>query len=246
MASWQFWIDRGGTFTDVLALRPDGRAVVEKLLSESPEHYEDAALEAMRRILDANGAAFADVAAIKLGTTVATNALLERKGENVALVVTAGFGDALEIGVQARPKIFALNITKPSLLHRRVIEAQERVSAKGEVLTPLDEARARSQLAAAFEDGYRAAAIACVHGWTHPAHEQRLAAIAREIGFTQVSVSSEVSGLIKFVQRADTTVADAYLSPVVRAYVDRFMRAFKTHGGGNATQLLFMQSNGGL
>jgi 5-oxoprolinase (ATP-hydrolysing) len=246
MASWQFWIDRGGTFTDVLALRPDGRAVVEKLLSESPEHYEDAALEAMRRILDANGAAFADVAAIKLGTTVATNALLERKGENVALVVTAGFGDALEIGVQARPKIFALHIKKPTLLHQRVIEAQERVSAEGEVLIPLDEARARSHLAAAFDEGYRAAAIACVHGWTHPAHEQSLAAIAREIGFTQVSVSAEVSGLIKFVQRADTTVADAYLSPVVRAYVDRFTRAFKDHGGRGATQLLVMQSNGGL
>lgn len=246
MGSWQFWIDRGGTFTDVVALGPHGTQVVEKLLSENPEHYEDAALEAIRRILDANGASFADVEAIKLGTTVATNVLLERKGAKVAFVVTAGFGDALEIGVQARPQIFALNIVKPDLLHSHVIEVRERVTAEGEVLTPLDEAHARSELTAAFDAGYRAAAIACLHGWAYPAHEQRLAEIAREIGFAQVSISSEVSGLIKFIPRADTTVADAYLSPVLRAYVDRFIGAVQAQGGGANPSLLFMQSNGGL
>jgi 5-oxoprolinase (ATP-hydrolysing) len=245
MALWQFWIDRGGTFTDVVALRPDGAEIVEKLLSENPERYEDAALEAMRRILNVHGATFADVASIKLGTTIATNALLERKGEQVALVVTAGFRDALEIGLQARPNIFALNIVKPGLLHTRVVEAQERVSAEGEILTPLDKPHARRELAAAFAEGYRAVAIACLHGWAHPAHEQTLAKIARDIGFTQVSVSSDISGLIKFVQRADTTVADAYLSPILRAYVDRFTDAFRKHGGEDA-QLLLMQSNGGL
>ncbi|MBL8542236.1 MAG: hydantoinase B/oxoprolinase family protein [Hyphomonadaceae bacterium] len=246
MGSWQFWIDRGGTFTDVVAVGPGGTQVVEKLLSENPEHYEDAALEAIRRILDAHGATFADVEAVKLGTTVATNALLERKGAKVAFVVTAGFGDALEIGVQARPQIFALNIVKPDLLHSHVIEVHERVSADGEVLTPLDEAHARSELEAAFKAGHRAAAIACLHGWAYPAHEQRLAEIAREIGFTQVSISSEVSGLIKFIPRADTTVADAYLSPVLRAYVDRFTGAVREQGGGENASLLFMQSNGGL
>src|SRR5262249_55987543 len=184
-----------------------------------------------------------DIAAVRLGTTVATNALLERKGADVVLVVTQGFGDALEIGVQARPAIFALNIVKPELLHKRVIEARERITAEGEVLTPLDEAHARMGLRQAFDEGFRAVAIACVHGWRFPAHEQRLAAIARELGFTQVSVSSEISGLIKFVPRADTTVADAYLSPVLRAYVDEFASGFASQ---QAPHLFFMQSNGGL
>jgi len=219
---WQFWIDRGGTFTDVVARAPDGRQVVKKLLSVNPGHYEDAALEAMRLILKEHGGTFADIDAVKLGTTVATNALLERKGADVVLIVTEGFGDALEIGTQARPDIFARHIVKPDLLHRRIIEARERVTAEGEVLTPLDETHARGELKRAYAEGFRAAAIACLHGWAYPAHEQRLAAIARELGFTQISVSSEISGLIKFVPRADTTVADAYLSPVLRAYVERF------------------------
>ncbi|MBC7768713.1 MAG: hydantoinase B/oxoprolinase family protein [Phycisphaerales bacterium] len=239
---WQFWIDRGGTFTDVVARSPNGRQVVKKLLSVNPGRYDDAALEAMRLILKENGGTFADINAVKLGTTVATNALLERKGADVVLIVTEGFGDALEIGTQARADIFARHIVKPNLLHRRIIEARERVTAEGEVLTPLDEAQARTELNRAYAEGFRAAAIACLHGWAYPAHERRLAAIAREIGFTQVSVSSEISGLIKFVPRADTTVADAYLSPVLRAYVDGFAGGF-----GDATpQLLFMQSNGGL
>ncbi|WP_395646482.1 hydantoinase B/oxoprolinase family protein [Terricaulis sp.] len=258
---WHFWIDRGGTFTDVVARGPDGREVVKKLLSVNPGRYEDAALEAIRQILGEHGGGAIDT--VKLGTTVATNALLERKGANVALVVTEGFADALEIGSQARPDIFARHIVKPDLLHKRVIEVRERVTAEGEVLTPLDEAHAREQLAAAYADGFRAIAIACMHGWAYPAHEKRLAGIAREIGFTQVSVSSEISGLIKFVPRADTTVADAYLSPVLRAYVDGFERGFDTpdrappsahamvanNAGLEArtpTTLLFMQSNGGL
>ncbi|HRP10963.1 MAG TPA: hydantoinase/oxoprolinase N-terminal domain-containing protein, partial [Terricaulis sp.] len=215
---WHFWIDRGGTFTDVVARAPDGLQIVRKLLSVNPERYADAALEAIRQILAEHGGA---VEAVKLGTTVATNALLERKGADVALVVTEGFADALEIGVQARPQIFARHIVKPDLLHRRVIEARERVSAEGEVLIALDEAHARAELTAAFDAGFRAAAIACLHGWAYPAHEKRLAALAREIGFRQISVSHEISGLIKFIPRADTSVADAYLSPVLRAYVDQ-------------------------
>ncbi|MGD9814541.1 MAG: hydantoinase B/oxoprolinase family protein [Hyphomonadaceae bacterium] len=238
---WHFWIDRGGTFTDVVARAPDGREVVEKLLSSNPERYADAALEAIRRILAAHGGG--PIAAVRLGTTVATNALLERKGADVVLVVTEGFADALEIGSQARPDIFARHIVKPDLLHSRVIEVHERMTAEGEVMTPLDETHARAALEAAFGDGYRAAAIACLHGWAYPAHEQRLAEIAREIGLTQISVSSEISGLIKFVPRADTTVADAYLSPVLRAYVDGFARGFE---GQDGVELLFMQSNGGL
>ena len=248
--SWQFWIDRGGTFTDVVARGPGGIEVVKKLLSVAPGRYDDAAHEAMRLILKEHGATFADIDAVKLGTTVATNALLERKGADVVLVVTEGFGDALEIGAQARPDIFALHIVKPDLLQKRVIEVRERVTAEGEVLTPLDEEHARTQLQQAYDDGLRAAAIACLHGWAYPAHEQALAEIAREIGFTQVSVSSEISGLIKFVPRADTTVADAYLSPVLRAYIDGFERGFGPPPPGqqddSGATLLFMQSNGGL
>jgi 5-oxoprolinase (ATP-hydrolysing) len=236
---WQFWIDRGGTFTDVVARAPGGGRIVRKLLSENPERYADAALEAIRQILAEHGGGQID--AVKLGTTVATNALLERKGADVVLVVTEGFADALEIGVQARPDIFARHIVKPDLLHRRVIEARERVTAEGEVLTPLDQTRAREALQRAYDDGFRAAAIACLHGWAFPAHEQRLAVIAREIGFSQISTSHEISGLIKFVPRADTSVADAYLSPVLRAYVDQV-----SAGLAGGPKLYFMQSNGGL
>jgi 5-oxoprolinase (ATP-hydrolysing) len=242
MPGWSFWIDRGGTFTDVVARDPAGAEHVRKLLSVNPGRYDDAAFEAIRLLLAEHCACLADIDAVKLGTTVATNTLLERKGADVVLVVTQGFADVLEIGVQARPDIFARHIVKPSLLHRRVIEARERVTAEGEVQTPLDEAHARTELSSAYADGFRATAIACLHGWAHPAHEQRLAEIAHEIGFEQVSVSSEISGLIKFVPRADTTVADAYLSPVLRAYVDGFAANFGAHD----PRLLFMQSSGGL
>ena len=256
---WHFWIDRGGTFTDVVARTPDGRQLVRKLLSVNPGRYEDAALEAIRLILAEHGGPEADIAAVRLGTTVATNALLERKGADVVLVVTQGFADALEIGTQARPDIFALNIIKPDLLHKRVIEARERVTAEGEVLTPLDEAHARAELSHAYAGGFRAAAIACLHGWAYPAHERRLADIARGIGFTQVSISSEISGLIKFVPRADTTVADAYLSPILRRYVEKVSGALGSaapspsaraegRGAGMAAapRVMFMASSGGL
>ena len=239
--SWQFWIDRGGTFTDVVARGPGGVEVVKKLLSVAPGRYEDAALEAMRLILKEHGGTFADIEAVKLGTTVATNALLERKGADVVLVVTEGFGDALEIGTQARPDIFALHIVKPDLLYKRVIEVRERLEANGDILVPLDEPHARAQLQAAYDDGFRAAAIACLHGYRMSKHERRLQAIAEEIGFTQISTSSEISGLIKFVPRADTTVADAYLSPVLNAYINGFEQ-----GVGEEPSLFFMQSNGGL
>ncbi len=261
---WQFWIDRGGTFTDIVARAPDGVQIVRKLLSENPGRYEDAAFEGIRQILEEHGAGLADVAEVRLGTTVATNALLERKGADVVLVVTEGFADALEIGTQARPDIFALHIVKPELLQKRVIEVRERVTAEGEVLTPLDEEHAREALQSAYDEGFRAIAIACLHGWAYPAHERRLAEIAREMGFTQISVSSEISGLIKFVPRTDTTVADAYLSPVLRKYVQQFARGFEgldreppgSHGSAGkeasrgarapSPNLLFMQSNGGL
>ena len=239
MSGWHFWIDRGGTFTDVVARSPAGVEVVRKLLSEAPGHYDDAALEAITSILREHGGG--DIAAIKMGTTVATNALLERKGAPVVLVATQGFADALEIGLQARPDIFARHIVKPDLLHTHVIEARERVTAEGEVLTPLNERQMRLELARAHAKGIRSCAVACLHGWAYPAHEQRIAEIAKEVGFTQVSVSSAISNLIKYIGRADTTVADAYLSPVLNAYVQRIAAAFD-----ETTRLLFMQSNGGL
>ena len=239
MTGWHFWIDRGGTFTDVVARGPDGREVVRKLLSENPGRYADAAVEAIRTILAEHGAT--EIASIRMGTTVATNALLERKGAPTVVVVTEGFGDLLEIGNQARPDIFARHIVKPDQLQRHVIEARERVTAEGEVLTPLDEARVRADLVAARDAGMTSCAIACLHGWAWPAHEQRIALIAREVGFANVSVSSDVSGLTRYVPRTDTTVADAYLSPVLDAYVQRVAGAFEA-----STRLYFMQSNGGL
>ncbi len=239
MAGWHFWIDRGGTFTDVVARAPDGREVVRKLLSENSGRYADAAVEAVRSILADHGGG--EIATIRMGTTVATNALLERKGAPTVLVVTEGFGDLLEIGTQARPDIFARHIVKPDQLQGRVIEARERVTAEGEVLTPLDEARVRTDLEAAKAAGMTSCAIACMHGWAWPAHEQRIAEIAREVGFGHISVSSEVSGLTRYVPRTDTTMADAYLSPVLDAYVQRVASAFNA-----GTRLYFMQSNGGL
>ena len=238
MAGWRFSIDRGGTFTDVVARSPDDRVIVRKLLSDSPQ-YEDAALEAIRLTLAEHGGGKID--SVKMGTTVATNALLERKGASVVLVVTEGFGDLLEIGNQARPDIFARHIVKPDMLQASVIEARERVTAQGEVLVVLDEARAREDLAKAFADGIESCAISCLHGWAYPAHERRLAEIAREVGFANVSVGSAISGLVKYVPRTDTCVADAYLSPVLDAYVERIARAFN-----ETTRLSFMQSSGGL
>ena len=236
--SWTFAIDRGGTFTDVVARSSDGRLRVEKLLSENPGRYDDAALEAIRRVLADEGG---EIAGIRMGTTVATNALLERKGERVALAITRGFGDALRIGYQARPEIFARHIVLPSMLYEQVVEIDERVGVDGEVLVPLDEPAARSALQGIRESGIEALAIVLVHGWKHSAHEARLAKIARELGFTQVSVSHEVAPLIKLIGRGDTTVADAYLSPVLRRYVERVAAGLPA-----SADLHFMQSNGGL
>src|SRR5690348_6410731 len=196
--SWSFAIDRGGTFTDVVARSSDGKMRVEKLLSESPDQYDDAALEAIGRVLAEEGGTVEEV---RMGTTVATNALLERKGERVALAITRGFGDALRIGYQARPDIFARHIVLPSMLYERVIEIDERFGVDGEVLVPLDEVQAREALASLRAQGIEALAIVLMHGWRFSAHEARLAGIARELGFTQVSVSHEVAPLTKLIGR---------------------------------------------
>lgn len=240
---WQFWIDRGGTFTDIVAKAPDNTLRTHKLLSENPCHYQDAALQGIRDLL---GLAPQEpipaerIEAIKMGTTVATNALLERKGEPTALITTRGFGDALRIGYQNRPRIFALQIDLPEMLYQQVIEVDERYSASGEVLHPLNPDTVHQQLQNCYDQGLRSAAIVFMHAYRYPEHELAVAQIARKIGFTQVSVSSEVSPLMKLVSRGDTTLIDAYLSPLLRRYVDHIAAEL----GG--TRLLFMQSNGGL
>jgi 5-oxoprolinase (ATP-hydrolysing) len=239
---WQFWIDRGGTFTDIVARRPDGALVAHKLLSES-DRYDDAAIQGIRDLLGldpARSLAAADIDAVKMGTTVATNALLERKGDRTVLVTTRGFADALRIAWQHRPRLFVRRIELPSMLHERVIEVDERVGARGEIVRALDLAAAEAPLRAAFDAGIRACAIVLLHGYRFPDHERALAALADRIGFTQVSVSSAVSPLMKLVSRGDTTVADAYLSPVLRRYVRRVAAALP------GTRLQFMQSSGGL
>src|SRR4051812_33019075 len=236
---WTFSIDRGGTFTDIVARAPDGALVVRKLLSDNPERYDDAAVAGIREILAEAGAGA--IGAIKMGTTVATNALLERKGSPVALAITAGLGDALRIGYQARPDIFARRIVLPEPLYGQVIEVDERVTAEGEVLRPLDRAAVQTVLQAAFDQGISALAIVLMHGWRWTEHEAALAQMARAIGFTQVSASHEVEPLIKLIGRGDTALVDAYLSPVLRRYVDKVVA-----GLGGAGRLFFMQSNGGL
>ncbi len=240
---WQFWIDRGGTFTDVVGRRPDGSLVTHKLLSESPEQYRDAAVAGIRHLLGLRAdepITSAEVECVKMGTTVATNALLERKGEPTLLVTTRGFKDALRIGYQERPRIFDRHIVLPELLYSRVIEAQERIGADGAVVQPLDEAHLRERLWAAFDAGLRSVAIVFMHGYRFTAHESAAARLAREAGFTQVSVSHRVSPLMKLVGRGDTTVVDAYLSPILRRYVDQVA------GEMPGVKLYFMQSSGGL
>ena len=247
-ARWQIWIDRGGTFTDLVARRPDGRLVTHKLLSSNPERYRDAAVQGIRDLLGlAPDAPLPPdtVSVVKMGTTVATNALLERTGDRTVFVTTRGFGDALRIGYQNRPDLFARHIVLPDLLYERVVEVDERVGARGEVVTPLDEAGVRRALRAAYADGIRAVAVAFMHGYRHPAHEARVADLAREIGFPQISASHRVSPLMKLVARGDTTVVDAYLSPLLRRYVDRVAGEL-TGPDGSGPTLMFMQSNGGL
>jgi 5-oxoprolinase (ATP-hydrolysing) len=241
--TWQFWIDRGGTFTDVVGRKPDGSLVTYKLLSENPEQYQDAAVAGIRHLL---GVAKDEplpverIDAVKMGTTVATNALLERKGEKTVLFITKGFRDALRIAYQNRPRIFDRRIVLPELLYSKVVEVDERVGAQGDVVTPLDEAAARDALQDAFDEGYRSLAIVLMHGYRYPDHEQRTAAMAEAIGFPQISVSHRVSPLMKLVPRGDTTVVDAYLSPILARYVDRIAADLPD------VALQFMQSNGGL
>ncbi|MXO60674.1 hypothetical protein GRI89_14105 [Altererythrobacter salegens] len=237
--AYRFAIDRGGTFTDVVAETPDGPLVAAKLLSEDPEHYADAASEAVRRILAEHGDA--PIAEVSIGTTIATNALLERKGERLALAITRGFGDALRIGTQARPDIFARHIVLPEQLPAEVIEIDERVGADGTVVRPLDEDAVRSAFAGVRAKGIDAIAIVLMHGWRYTAHEARLVALAREAGFAQVSASHEVAPLVKLVPRGDTTVVDAYLTPNIHRYVRQLDQALHPHD-----VLRFMQSNGGL
>ena len=241
--TWQFWIDRGGTFTDVVGKAPDGNLHTLKLLSENPERYADAAVQGIRDVL---GLAPGDrlpakrIGAVKMGTTVATNALLERKGDRTVLVITRGFRDALRIGYQTRPHLFKRHIVLPTILYERVIEAEERLDAAGTVITPLDADTLRRELRSAYEQGIRALAIVLLHGYRHHAHEITAEKIARDIGFTQISVSHQVSPLMKLVGRGDTTVVDAYLSPILRRYVDQVAAQLE------GARLMFMQSNGGL
>jgi 5-oxoprolinase (ATP-hydrolysing) len=240
---WEFWIDRGGTFTDIVARRPDGRLVARKLLSDNPAAYSDAAVAGIRQLLGlkpGQDIPAGQIGSVRLGTTVATNALLERKGEPTVLIITRGFGDALRIAYQNRPRIFDRRILLPEVLYDRVIEADERVTADGEVLTPLDEPTLAAELARAHADGYRAAAVVCMHGYRYPEHEARIGDLARAAGFTQVSESHRTSPLMKLVSRGDTTVVDAYLSPILQRYVTEVAAELK------GVRLLFMQSNGGL
>ncbi|MGH3906029.1 MAG: hydantoinase B/oxoprolinase family protein [Pseudonocardiaceae bacterium] len=242
MTRWQFWVDRGGTFTDIVARHPDGRLVTHKLMSQNPR-YQDAAVAGIRVLLglaEDEPVPAGQVEAVRMGTTVATNALLERTGERTALVITRGFGDALRIGYQNRPRIFDRRIDLPELLHERVIEVDERITADGTVLRAPDLDRLAPQLQRAYDDGITAVAVVCLHSHLHPAHEQAIGKLAEQIGFGQISCSSEVSPLMKLVPRGDTTVVDAYLSPVLRRYVGQVAEQMP------GVRLMFMQSNGGL
>ena len=245
--SWEFWIDRGGTFTDIVAKSPEGKLFTHKLLSDDPEHYEDAAMHGVRHILESLSEGpirSEEISSIKMGTTVGTNALLERKGEPTALITTEGFRDALRIAYQNRPDIFALNIRLPELLYDRVAEIQERYAARGEEIVPLDIEHSREELQRIYDTGIRSVAIVLMHAYRYPEHELQLKGIAEKIGFSHISLSHEVSPLMKFVSSGETTVVDAYLSPVLKRYIDMITKKLDESGG--KTQLLFMQSGGGL
>src|ERR1039457_4531022 len=240
---WEFWIDRGGTFTDIVARRPDGSLTVRKLLSENPGRYADPAVEGIRRLLQVPGKEpipAERIAAIRLGTTVATNALLERKGEPTVLVITRGFADAIRIAYQDRPRIFERQIIRPEMLYSRVIEASERIGAHGEVIVPLDEHAVAADLRAAHDEGVRSVAVVGLHGYRYPRHEALIGEIARRAGFTQVSESHATSPLMRLVSRGDTTLVDAYLSPILQRYVDQVTAE------PSGVRLQFMQSSGGL
>jgi 5-oxoprolinase (ATP-hydrolysing) len=255
---WEFYIDRGGTFTDIVALNPQGEIIIHKLLSENPEHYQDSAIEGIRVVMGvAKGESLPtdQIAVIKMGTTVATNALLERKGEPVVLVINQGFRDALRIGYQHRPDIFARNIILPEMLYQEVVEVSARYSAQGEELTPVDTFQVEQDLLAVYRRGIRSCAIVLLHGYRYSQHEQQIQAIAGKIGFSQISVSHQVSPLMKLISRGDTTVVDAYLSPILQRYVNQVRQIYSLpHSFASDTQdntsshpqLMFMQSNGGL
>jgi len=239
MSGWQFWIDRGGTFTDIVARRPDGGLATHKLLSENPGRYADAAIAGIRHFLG-DPVPVEKIDSVKMGTTVATNALLERKGERTVLFITRGFRDALRIAYQNRPRIFDRHIVLPEMLYSKVVEVEERVGAKGDLVAPLNEEKTLRDLQAAFGEGYRSVAIVLMHGYRFTRHEKAVKELAQQVGFTQISVSHEVSPLMKLVGRGDTTVVDAYLSPILRRYVEQVA------GELGGARLLFMQSNGGL
>lgn len=244
---WDFWIDRGGTFTDIIGRDPEGGLHARKVLSENPSAYKDAAVHGIRLHL---GLKTGDpipaglIGEVRMGTTVATNALLERKGERLALITSKGFRDALRIGYQERKKIFATEIIKPEALYDHVVEIDERVLANGSVEKALNRQEAEKALRALKGQGYKAIAIVFMHAYKFPAHEIEMARIARAIGFEQVSVSHEVSPLIKLVGRGDTTVVDAYLSPVLRRYVAQVSQELDVKRTG--ARVMFMMSSGGL
>ena len=241
--TWQFWIDRGGTFTDIVGKRPDGQLVTHKLLSDNPDQYKDAAVAGIRHLLGllpTDVVRPESVSCVKMGTTVATNALLERKGEKTLLVTTRGFRDALRIAYQNRPRLFDRHIVLPELLYTAVVEADERLSAKGELISPLNVPQLRDQLQAQFDSGLRSVAIVFMHAYRYPQHEKLAAQIAHDIGFTQISTSHQTSPLMKFVSRGDTTVVDAYLSPILKRYVNQVAQEMP------GVKLMFMQSSGGL
>ena len=239
MSGWQFWIDRGGTFTDIVARRPDGVLATHKLLSENPGRYADAAIAGIKHFLG-DPVPVQKVDSVKMGTTVATNALLERKGEPTVLFITRGFRDALRIAYQNRPRLFDRHIVLPEMLYSKVVEVEERVGARGEMVLALDAGKAKLDLQAAFAEGFRSIAIVFMHGYRFTEHERIVAELAKEAGFTQISVSHRVSPLMKLVGRGDTTVVDAYLSPILRRYVNQVAAELE------GVRLFFMQSNGGL
>ena len=248
MSKWDFWIDRGGTFTDIVAGSPDGSIHSLKLLSENPEQYKDAAVHGIRCLMGVQGTQrlpAASINSVKMGTTVATNALLERKGDPTLLMITEGFSDLLRIGYQNRPSLFDLNIVLPELLYQEVEAVSQRMGAKGEIIHKLDESAAIKSLESAYEKGIRSVAIAFMHSYLNPEHEIAVATLARQVGYTQISVSHEASRLIKLVGRGDTTVVDAYLSPILRRYVEQVSSALDV-SSGVCKRLFFMQSNGGL
>jgi 5-oxoprolinase (ATP-hydrolysing) len=240
---WQFYIDRGGTFTDIVGQTPQGKIIVHKLLSENPEQYQDAPIQGIKDILGIPATEpipTAQIEVVKMGTTIATNALLERKGDRLVLLITKGFKDALRIGYQNRPDIFAREIILPTMLYESVVEIDARYDAQGNELKPVDISQVREDLQAVYETGISSCAIALIHGYRYQKHELQVAAIAREVGFTQISISHQISPLIKLVSRGDTTVVDAYLTPILRRYLDRIAQQLPN------TPLMLMKSDGGL